>query len=91
MNILTKLDLQKYIKNENTTFSLDRFEGEFAVCENRISGEMINISKNLLPISAKVGDILMLKNLEFVVDIQNTEKEQEEIKNLVNTLFKRKS
>ncbi len=39
-------------------YSIDRFEGDFAVCENE-EGEMVNIQRTRLPKSAREGDILV--------------------------------
>lgn len=91
MKFLTLNDLLKYINNNNSiSFSIDRFEENFAVCENRLTQEMILISKELIPTPSKTGDILILKNNILVIDKKTTNQEQEEIKNLVNQLFKRK-
>lgn len=84
-------ELENYISKENDSFSIDRFEEEFAVCENRKTNEMINIPKSLLPENCKSGDIIILKNGKYVLDVSQTKKEQDEIKNLVNNLFKKKN
>ena len=42
--------MQKYI--------IDRFEGDFAVCENYDTEEIIDILKEKLPNDAKEGDII---------------------------------
>lgn len=83
------------INNDNNSmskiyFSIDRFEDNFAVCENRQTGELINIPISELPENAKEGSILALKNGKYILDIESTKKEQKEIKNLVDNLFKRK-
>ena len=82
-------ELKHYI-NKSTTFSIDRFEGNFAVCENKQTNEMVNIEKSLLPENCHEGDIIKLENGSYVLDTQNTNKEQEEIKHLLNNLFKKK-
>lgn len=83
------------INNDNNSmskiyFSIDRFEDNFAVCENRQTGELINIPISELPENAKEGSILALENGKYILDIESTKKEQKEIKNLVDNLFKRK-
>lgn len=91
MKFLTLSNLLKYINNNTSiSFSIDRFEENFAVCENRLTQEMILISKELIPNQSKTGDILIFENNILVIDIKTTNQEQEEIKNLVNQLFKRK-
>ena len=92
MNILAKKDLLKYVEDSSSiSFSIDRFEEDFAVCENKLTEEIILISQNLIPKEAKSGDILIFKNNMLIVDIQETQTQQENIKNLVEQLFKRKS
>lgn len=39
---------------------IDRFEGDFAVCENK-NREMINIERKLIPKDAREGDILVIR------------------------------
>lgn len=85
-----KLDQTDSILKDNTLFALDRFEGDFAVCENRTTGEIINIPKELISSNAKEGSILKIENSKYILDEQETTKAQKEIKNLANNLFKRK-
>ena len=86
--------LNKNIQNNNeltTYYSIDRFINNFAVCENKTTGEFINIPKKLIDSSAKAGDIIYRKNNKFIIDKEQTQKEQEEIKSLAKSLFKRKN
>ncbi len=87
MKILNKEDL----KNTVTTFSIDRFEGNYAICEDRNTQEMVSISKALLPVNSKSGDILKFENDRLIIDDVATLKEQQEIKKLVDQLFKKKN
>lgn len=84
-------ELENYINKTNTLFSIDRFEGNFAICENKQTQEIVNIQKNLLPINATEGDIIRFVNGKYILDIEQTKKEREDIKNLVDNLFKRKN
>lgn len=84
------LELNNYIEKTKSTFSIDRFEENFAICENRETGELINIPLSQLPKNVKEGSILKFENGNYVLDIEATKKEQQEIKNLVDNLFKRK-
>lgn len=83
-------ELNNYIEKTKTSFSIDRFEGDFAVCENRETGEFINIPLTKLPKNIKEGSILKFESRNYILDIGSTKKAQEEIKNLVDNLFKRK-
>ena len=47
-------DLKKHLEKTNTSFSIDRFEENFAVCENLKTGEFLNIPIELLPDNCKV-------------------------------------
>lgn len=82
-------ELENSISKE-PTFSIDRFEGNFAICENKETSEMVNIEKSLLPEDCKVGDIIKFKNGVYLVDKIATQTEKDEIKTMVNNLFKRK-
>lgn len=84
-------ELNNYIEKTKTTFSVDRFEGDFAVCENRETGEFVNIPLSELPENIKQGSIIKFENGNYILDIESTKKEQEEIKNLVDNLFKKKN
>lgn len=88
-NVFSK-ELNNHLELENKVFSVDRFESDFAVCENRETGEMINIEKTLLPENIKEGSIIKCENGKFVLDNEATSKKQAEIKNMVNNLFKKK-
>jgi hypothetical protein len=68
-------------------FTIDRFEGDFAVCENE-NLKMVNIKKDLLPIEAKEGDILIKqKDDSYIVDSIATGQRKERISKLLNGLF----
>lgn len=84
-------ELTNYINKTNSSFSIDRFEGEFAVCENRETGDFVNIPKSELPANCKPGSILKFENGKYILDIEETKKEQDTVKNMVSNLFKRKN
>lgn len=83
-------ELNNYIQKSETTFSIDRFEGDFAICENKQTGQMQSISKSDLPLNICEGDIIKFESGKYVLDVEATNKEKQEIKNLVDNLFKRK-
>lgn len=74
----------------NITYSIDRFEGDFAVCENRQTGEFVNIPKSKLPKDAIRGSIIIYSDGIYILDSTSTQNEQTELKNMVNNLFKKK-
>lgn len=83
-------ELNEYINKTSATFSIDRFEGKFAICENKQTGEYINIPISDLPENVKEGSILKLENGKYILEEFQTSKQQEEIKNMVNNLFNKK-
>lgn len=61
---------------------IDRFEGDFAVCEQE-NGEMINIKKSRISQTSAEGDVLyQSSDGHFTVDFLETEKRKKEIENL---------
>ena len=65
---------------------IDRFEGEYAVCE--AEDEMRNIAKIFLPKNASEGDVLVEKNGEYTIDYSETERRRKAVRDLQNKLFK---
>ena len=59
---------------------IDRFEGEFAVCEIEPQ-KFVNIPKCIIP-NAKENDVI---NIE--IDIDETKKRKEKINKLINKVF----
>lgn len=84
-------DFQRELTNKldemETKFTVDRFEGNMAVLENRETGEMININKAELPNGAKEGTILKLENNKYELDLEEQAKAEERIKNKMNNLW----
>ena len=75
--------MQKYI--------IDRFEGDFAVCENYDTEEIIDILKEKLPNDAKEGDILLKNDNEnFCIDYEETKLRKERMEILKKSLKKNK-
>jgi len=66
---------------------IDRFEGDFAVCEDE-SRKMINIEKSRLPADAKEGYVLIIKDEGGIeVDYAETQARKDKIKRMMNSLF----
>lgn len=59
-------------KNSNSLYTLDRFEGNFAILENRTTKKMTDIPISNIPSNAKEGDILKLSNGSYVIDYKET-------------------
>ena len=68
-------------------YTIDRFEGNIAVLEDRQTKEMIDIEKKKIPKEAKEGSILTYKEGKFNLN-KNKEKEIEErIQSKMNDLW----
>lgn len=67
-------------------FVLDRFEGEYAVCENNRK-EILNINKDKIPAEAKEGDVLKIGSNEITIDREETEKRKREVEKLMEDLW----
>lgn len=61
------------ILRDGDTFTVDRFENEFAVLENRNTRKTINISIFKLPNNLKEGDILTVFNGHFILNNEDTQ------------------
>lgn len=84
-------ELKNYLnKNSNPMYTLDRFEGNFAVLENRNTKEMTDIPISNIPSNAKEGDILKLSNGSYVIDYEETSIVSDRIRNKMDNLKKSK-
>lgn len=67
-------------------FTIDRFEGNFAVCEKE-DGTMININRDKLPKKVKEGDILLVEDDSIKVDEKATKERKKSIDKLMKDLW----
>lgn len=65
---------------------IDRFEGEYAVCEKSDS-TMINIEKKRIPQNAKEGDVLVIDHDKIYINSVKTQKRKQEIEKLTQNLW----
>ena len=70
-------------------FSIDRFEGNIAICENLSTNEFCDIPKKLLPKNCKTGSIIKFENNKYSLDEKTTKSKQSQVKSMVNQLFNR--
>ena len=73
---------------EDTLFTLDRYESEYAVCENRTTGEMFDIPRLMVDPYARDGDILKLENGKYRIDYNENEKQREISRELTKRVTK---
>ena len=68
-------------------YSVDRFEGEYAVLENRKTNETKNVKKDMLPENIKEGSILQYVNGKYTYNEELTKEETNRIQEKMNKLW----
>lgn len=72
---------------EEEIYTIDRIEGNIAVCENRNTKEIINIEKNKLPEGLAEGNILRYKEGKFIIDKDLQNEIEKRIKDKMDKLW----
>lgn len=67
-------------------YTIDRFEGNYAICE-KDDRTMIDIQRDKLPPTSKEGDIIIFENGTYRIDIYSTNNRKEHIKKLMDDLW----
>lgn len=70
-----------------TKYIIDRFEGDFALCEME-NKEMVDIPRNSLPPEAGEGDVLVERDGFFTVDEDETKERRRKNAALLKSLWK---
>jgi len=65
---------------------IDRFEGEYAVCETE-SRQVINIERSKLPERVQEGDVLIIEGEVTKLDERETELRRQKIAKLAEDLW----
>ena len=68
-------------------YTIDRFEENMAVLEDRKTGKMKNIEKEKIPENTKEGDIIKCINGKYFLDKEKTEKVENEIEEKYKNLW----
>ena len=68
-------------------FTVDRFEENYVVLENRKTNGFINVNKNELPEDIDEGDILDRINGKYIIDRAKTEEVSNRISDKMNNLW----
>lgn len=68
-------------------YTIDRFEENIVILEERKNGKMKNISKNKIPEYAKEGDIIKCINGKYFKDEEETRKIENEIEEKYKNLW----
>lgn len=75
-----------YLEEVNMKITIDRFEGEYAICE-KDDRSMLDIAKTKLPAAAKEGDVLEISGNLITIDEKETTKRSKKIENLTENLW----
>ncbi len=100
-NRLTKIEKEKFIHSlikkifekldetdiDNVQYTIDRFEQNYAVCENRNTGDMVNVDISKLPENIHEGDILTYKNNIYSIDENKRKEIEERINEKIKNIF----
>ncbi len=68
-------------------FTVDRFESDFVVLEDRNTGKMLDVKKEDLPRDIKEGDILDKINGKYTVNQEKTLEAKKRIKNKMKKIW----
>lgn len=82
----TEIELAKKL-NAIQEFSIDRFEEDMVILENRENGNRINVERNKLPSNLKEGDILKCINGKYSLDKERTQEENNRLRSKMNDLW----
>lgn len=85
-SIICIYDMQTFLAMNYNELIIDRFEGDFAVCEDE-NLNMVNIYKTLIPIDAPEGAVLKITDGNIEYDEKETLRRKEEISERVEMLF----
>lgn len=65
---------------------IDRFEGEYAVCESE-EGSMFNLKRSKLPSGASEGDVILIDGDNVSIDTNATKQRKEYIRKLADDIW----
>lgn len=68
-------------------YSVDRFEGEYAILENRKTSEIKKVQKDSLPENIKEGSVLEYVNGKYIYNEETTNFEKAKIKGRMDQLW----
>lgn len=86
-NHLEEVELAKKL-DAIEEYSVDRFEGEYAILEDRKTKEMKQVRRDMLPENIKEGSIVQYVNGKYIYDEAFTKEETNRIQDRMNKLWK---
>ena len=66
---------------------IDRYEGNFAICEDRKTRKMKKISKEKIEKGLKEGSIIKYENGKYVQDIEKQKEIEKKINEKINNIW----
>ena len=93
---LSNLNVDSFIKelegrikymSEEKEYTIDRFENDIAICEDRNTRKMTSIPKKNLPEGIKEGSILTYKDGKYSINIEKEKEVSERIKEKMDKLW----
>lgn len=82
-----QIELSNKLRKMEEKFTIDRFEGNLAICENRSTGEMIEIKRDELPSNIKEGTIIKKVENKYIEDLEENENVKKRIKEKMDNLW----
>lgn len=94
VNEISKIDINNFIneiierlEKMEQELVIDRFEGNFAICEDRKTGKKVEILKEDLEEGLKEGDIIKEEKGKYVKNIELQEEIEKRIEEKMNKLW----
>lgn len=72
---------------EEQQLVVDRIEDNLAICEEKLTGKMVQINLESLPKEIKEGNVIKLKNGNYEIDYKEQRKIEERIKDKMNNIW----
>lgn len=79
--------LKNLLDKKYEEYTIERFEENIVVLENRENQKMINVGRDKIPEGVKEGDIVRVINGKILKDEKKTEEVSERIKNKMDDLW----
>lgn len=84
-NFINEMEVK--LNKMDVEYTIDRFEGDIAVCEDRNNNKMIEIMKENLPEGAKEGSIIKYENGKYILDLGKDKEIANRIKKKMDKLW----
>lgn len=81
-------EVMERIEKMEEELVIDRFEENIAVCEDRKTGEMVEIPRNNIEENVKEGDVIKKVEGIYKKDIERQEKIEKRIEEKMNQIWK---